>query len=61
MNPDAAKEMREFCQKWLVELQSKNHSDEDSMKTIIVLLDQMHKRLTLLEGIDLRSLDKTTF
>ncbi len=52
MDPDA-KQMRDFCQKCLVELRSKNLSDEDTLKTIIVMLDQMHKRLALLEGVDL--------
>ena len=59
MNLDA-KQMRDFCQKWLVELHRKNLSDEETTKTIIVMLDQMHKRLALLEGVDLRTLDQIT-
>jgi hypothetical protein len=52
MNSDA-KQMRDFCQKLLVDLRNKNLSEEDGLKTIIIMLDQMHKRLALLEGSDL--------
>src|SRR3989304_9285440 len=55
---EATKQMRVFCQKCLVNLNSKNLDEERTIKTIIAMLDQMHKRLALLEGVDLRELDQ---
>lgn len=56
-----AKQLRDFCLDRLVELQSNKLDEEQTMKNIIIMLDQMHKRLTLLEGEDIRDLDRTTF
>lgn len=56
-----AKQLRDFCQDRLVELQNNKLDEEQTMKNIIIMLDQMHKRLTLLEGEDIRKLDRTTF
>lgn len=58
MNQDA-KQMREFCQKRLIEL----HSDiapAEQVKIMIVMLDQIHKRLALQEGATLQSLEDIT-
>ncbi len=59
MNQDA-KQMREFCQKWLIDSTTRKIDDPQVMKNILVILDQMHKRLTILEGVDLRSLEDIT-
>jgi len=56
-----AKQMRDFCQDRIVELQSNKIDEDQKMKNIIIMLDQMHKRLALLEGEDIRKLDRTTF
>ncbi len=56
-----SKQLRDFCQARLVELQSNKLDEEQTMKNIIIMLDQIHKRLTLLEGEDIRDLDHTTF
>jgi hypothetical protein len=56
-----AKQLRDFCQDRLVELQNNKLDEEQTLKNIIIMLDQMHKRLTLLEGEDIRKLDRTTF
>lgn len=62
MNEDA-KQMRELCQKWFVRLSDIQDplNEKQTRDTILVLLDQMHKRLTILEGADLRSLEDISF
>lgn len=61
MNEDA-KQMREFCQKRLIELFSTNTplTEKQANDNMKILLDLMHKRLTILEGEDLRSLEDIT-
>jgi len=61
MNEDA-KQMREFCQKRLIELYSTNPplTEKQTNDNIKILVDLMHKRLTILEGADLRSLEDIT-
>ena len=56
MNTEAA-QMREFCQKLLFTLHNDAVAPADKMKSMIVMLDQVHKRLTLLEGVTLQSLE----
>jgi len=59
MNHDA-KQMREFCQRWITKLNDKQNplDDRKCKETIIAVLKEMHCRLALLEGVeDLRSLE----
>lgn len=62
MNEDS-KQMREFCQKRMIELYSTQQNpltEKQIDDKVRVLLDMMHKRLTILEGVDLRSLEDIT-
>lgn len=59
---EVSTQMREQCQKWMIILQSQQNpiDDKETKRTIIALLSEMHKRLTILEGADLRSLEDIT-
>lgn len=59
-----AETMRNMCHKWLGALKNsqKPMDDKQVQKNIIIVLDQMHLRLALLEGVeDLRSLEDKSF
>ena len=57
MNQDV-KQMREFCQGELITLKDSAVAPADKMKSMIVILEQMQMRLTLLEGAPLQSLQR---
>jgi hypothetical protein len=56
MNQDA-KQMREFCQKWLIDSRKREVNDPQLTKNILAIMNEMHKRLTILEGATLQSLE----
>lgn len=58
---EAAKQMREFCQDRIGELLTQKKYDDQTLKTLVTVLHQMHQRLAILEGVDPRKLDRTTF
>lgn len=60
---ETTKQLREFCQKLINEL---NHpqirlDDNQTLKNLITLSGELHKRLALLEGVSPGELDGTTF
>jgi len=58
MNQDA-RNFREFCQREITRLYDTQNplNEKQTQRTIVEQLKQMHLRLALLEGVDLRSLE----
>lgn len=58
-----SKQIRDKCQDLLNDLRNpqKNLDDKQIIKTLIMLSDLFHQRLTLIETGGLRALDRTTF
>lgn len=60
---ETSKQIRDKCQDFVTELRNpqKNLDDKQIIKTLIMLSDLFHQRLTLIETGDLKALDRTTF
>jgi len=53
-----AKQMRAYCQQLMLELRDPKNAPAVKLETMVTMLDQIQKRLTLLEGATLQSLEE---